>query len=64
MNGMDLAEEVRRRRPELPILLTTGYASGALSESDDEQIEILQKPYEIEALDRALQATRRRRKEL
>jgi PAS domain S-box-containing protein len=64
MNGMDLAAEVRRRRPEVPILLTTGYASGALSESDDEQIEILQKPYEIEALDRALQATRRRRKEL
>jgi CheY-like chemotaxis protein len=54
MNGMELAREVRRRRPGAPILLTTGYAGAAGQVAEVEDIEILSKPYAIEALDAAL----------
>lgn len=54
MNGVELATEIRKRRPELPILLTTGYGAGADVAID---FPILRKPYEIEDLGRALQST-------
>ena len=54
MNGMQLAREVRRRRPGAPILLTTGYAGAAVQEAEVGGIDILCKPYAIEALDAAL----------
>jgi PAS domain S-box-containing protein len=54
MNGMELAREVRRRRPGAPILLTTGYAGAAVQDAEVGDIEILCKPYAIEALDAAL----------
>jgi CheY-like chemotaxis protein len=54
MSGMELALEVRRRRPGAPILLTTGYAGAAVQVAEVEDIEILSKPYAIEALDAAL----------
>jgi DNA-binding NtrC family response regulator len=50
MNGIDLAREVKRRRPDLPVFLTTGYAGSAIREVESELINILCKPYEIEAL--------------
>jgi len=56
MNGMDLAREVRRRRPHMPILLTTGYSGAAFKEAASEHINVLRKPYEIHALDSALRA--------
>jgi PAS domain S-box-containing protein len=56
MNGMQLAREVRRRRPGAPILLTTGYAGAAVEEAEVGGIDILCKPYAIEALDAALRA--------
>ncbi len=56
MNGMQLAREVRRRRPGAPILLTTGYAGAAVQEAEVGGIDILCKPYAIEALDAALHA--------
>jgi PAS domain S-box-containing protein len=54
MNGLDLARELRRRRPELPFLLSSGYAEAASREAEAEGIGILRKPYTLEALDRAL----------
>jgi DNA-binding LytR/AlgR family response regulator len=54
MNGMDLAREVRRRRPQMPILLTSGYSGAAFKEAAYENINVLRKPYEIHALDAAL----------
>jgi len=54
MNGMELAREVRRRRPGASILLTTGYAGAAVQDTEVGGIEILCKPYAIEALDAAL----------
>src|SRR6202789_977538 len=54
MTGVDLAREVRRRRPGAPILLTSGYAGAALKATDIDDIQILFKPYQIGALDAAL----------
>jgi DNA-binding LytR/AlgR family response regulator len=54
MNGMELAREVRRRRPGAPILLTTGFVGAAVQVAEVDDIEILSKPYAIEALDAAL----------
>ncbi|WP_395646361.1 ATP-binding protein [Terricaulis sp.] len=52
MSGIDLAREVRRRRPHLPILLTTGY--GGIEELDAHEFPVLRKPYERHELSAAL----------
>jgi PAS domain S-box-containing protein len=56
MNGLDLAREVKRRRPGVPVLLTSGYAGAAYRNAEAENIPVLRKPYEIDALDTALRA--------
>jgi len=56
MNGLDLAREVKRRRPGVPVLLTSGYAGAAFRNAEVENIPVLRKPYEIDALDTALRA--------
>ncbi len=56
MNGIELAREIRRRRPQLPILLTSGYSGAAFKDAASENINVLRKPYEIRALDSALRA--------
>ncbi len=50
MNGVDLAREVRRRRPGLPLLLTTAYAEGVRREAEAEGVALLPKPYLLEEL--------------
>lgn len=52
MSGIDLAREVQRRRPELPILLTTGY--GGHADLDAHDFPVLRKPYDREQLAAAL----------
>ena len=52
-NGLDLAAEVSRRRPNLKILLTTGYAAGLIS-NPSKDVHVLRKPYDIRSLERAL----------
>lgn len=52
MSGIDLAREVKRRRPDLPILLTTGY--GGSDELDAHEFPVLRKPYNREELSAAL----------
>jgi PAS domain S-box-containing protein len=59
MNGLALAREIRRRRPGLPVLLTSGYADAARPEAEAEHIEILAKPYRLVDLDLALAALAR-----
>ncbi len=54
MNGIDLAREVRRRRPQLPILLTSGYAETAFRHTEVEGIGLLRKPYDLEGLNQAV----------
>ena len=54
MNGVELAREIRIRRGNLPILLTSGYAEAARKEADREGIPILPKPYGLDELAAAL----------
>lgn len=49
MNGLDLAKTLRTRCPDVPVLLTTGYSEAAAMAAN-ENIELLPKPYSIEAL--------------
>jgi two-component system NtrC family sensor kinase len=53
MTGIDLAQEIRRRHFDLPVVLTSGY-SHALSQNGSFGFELLQKPYSIEQLARVL----------
>jgi two-component system, NtrC family, sensor kinase len=53
MNGLDLADAVRRRFPHILVLLTTGYSSSA-QDAVRQGFEVLQKPFDLAALERAL----------
>lgn len=56
MNGIDLARAARRRRPDLKVLLTSGYAgfdSGARSSTE---FPVLPKPYRRAELARRVRA--------
>ena len=53
VSGVQLAREIRRRHPEVPILLTTGFVESAAGIRDGE-FNLLLKPYSLEALAEAL----------
>jgi signal transduction histidine kinase/CheY-like chemotaxis protein len=53
VSGVQLAREIRRRQPHLPILLTTGYLEAA-SDLESGEFELLLKPFSLEALAAAL----------
>jgi CheY-like chemotaxis protein len=53
VSGLDLAREIRRRHPDLLIVLTTGYVEAAGGMKDGEFV-LLPKPYSLEALADAL----------
>jgi signal transduction histidine kinase/CheY-like chemotaxis protein len=59
MNGMQLAQEIRRRRPNLPIVLTSGYIAPMSRETGSQPIKIIHKPYRMEQLRDALSAATR-----
>jgi CheY-like chemotaxis protein len=53
MNGRDLAEQLRRRRPGLKVLYTSGYAHGAIDGTPDSAAPVrhlLGKPYRRRSL--------------
>jgi CheY-like chemotaxis protein len=56
MDGLGLAQEVRRRLPSTPVLLTTGFSEAA-SAATGEAFRLLPKPYGIESLSEALSET-------
>jgi signal transduction histidine kinase/ActR/RegA family two-component response regulator len=58
MNGVELAQEIRRRRPNLPVLLTSGFAEAARRKAGAQQLKIIAKPYRIDELRDALAAVR------
>lgn len=60
MNGVELAREIRRRFPNLPVVLTSGY-SHVLAQEGSHGFELLQKPYSAEQLSRILQRVTARR---
>ena len=58
VDGLTLAREVRKRLPDLPVLLTTGYSETAATASG-EAFELLPKPYRLNALSAAIERVRR-----
>ena len=58
MNGVELAREIKRRRSDIPILLTSGYSEAAVHDPELAGIRILPKPYLIDELAAALSAVR------
>ena len=53
MNGVELAQTIRRKHPGLPVVLTSGY-SNVLAQEGRHGFELLQKPYSVDALARVL----------
>jgi len=53
MNGVDLARQLQRARPGLPIILATGYSNSA-EQASREGFAVLRKPYDLEAIQRAI----------
>ena len=56
MNGVDLVREIRSRRGDLPVLLTSGYAEAARDRAAAEGVKVLPKPYRIDELAAALRS--------
>ena len=52
-SGLDLVREVRRRMPDIPVLLMTGYSTAAEA-ARDEGYMLLEKPFSMEQLAHAL----------
>jgi PAS domain S-box-containing protein len=62
INGIALAQACRERYPDIPVLLTTGFTDAA--QAADGRFAILRKPFELAALERAVDvALRERRRE-
>jgi len=57
INGVELAQIIRQRWPELPIVLTSGY-SHVLAEESSHGFDLLQKPYSLETLTQILGSLR------
>ena len=60
VSGVELAREVARRWPDLPVVLTTGYIEAART-AVTEGLEVLVKPYSVDALAGTLRAHLARR---
>ena len=52
LNGLELSREALRRRPDMKVLFTSGYAENALVHDGklDDGIQLINKPYTKEAL--------------
>ncbi len=50
MNGVTLAREARKRRPGLPVVVLTGYASEAADAAGEADFALLRKPIDSDAL--------------
>jgi PAS domain S-box-containing protein len=53
MSGIELAREIRRRIPRLPVILTSGY-SHVLASEGSQGFELVQKPYSAEEITQVL----------
>jgi PAS domain S-box-containing protein len=58
VNGAKLAEEARRRRPDLKVLFTTGYTRNAVVHNGvlDPGVDLIGKPFTLEALSAKLRS--------
>jgi len=62
MSGVELARAARRMRPDLPIVLATGYADAAAEAAGALGAPMVHKPYAIEQLGAAMRAAIARRR--
>ncbi len=60
-SGVELGQEIRRRFPSLPVVLTSGY-SHVLAEEGRHGFELLHKPYAAEELSRVLRRVTQHRR--
>ncbi|MBO9709681.1 MAG: PAS domain-containing protein [Caulobacter sp.] len=60
-SGVDLAMTLRAERPELPILLSSGYTGQELMRAHETPWPLLRKPYALDALARAMDEAWERR---
>jgi len=56
LNGRQVADATRERRPGLPVLFITGYADGALDHQLAPRMEVIGKPFALDALANRIQA--------
>ena len=63
MSGVELAREARRRRPDLKVLLTSGYSADVIAAQEglDEGVELIGKPYRKASLARKIGAVLNRK---
>lgn len=59
MSGIELAQELRKHYPGLPVVLTSGY-SHVLAQNGSAGFELLHKPYSLDQLSRVLSKASRR----
>jgi PAS domain S-box-containing protein len=52
MNGIALAQEIRNRYPQIPVLLTSGYSD--MVQTAASQFRILRKPFQLSALENSI----------
>jgi DNA-binding NtrC family response regulator len=67
MTGAELSAAARRLRPDLPVVMITGYAAAAPDDLGRFAVAVLRKPFRIEDLDKRLRrllAVRRRTQEM
>ncbi|TWS95807.1 PAS domain-containing sensor histidine kinase [Reyranella sp. CPCC 100927] len=57
-DGLALARTVRKSRPGVPVVLMTGYSEATLAAAD--QFAVLQKPFDMGSLSRAIEDQRKR----
>ncbi|WP_156678144.1 PAS domain-containing protein [Sphingomonas profundi] len=53
MSGVELGQEIKRRHPDMPVILTSGYSS-VLAEGGTYGFELLHKPYSVDELAKIL----------
>ena len=58
MNGFDCVAEIRKVKPDAPIVLMTGFSANHLNQeaADHRDVEIMKKPIDLGALSRRLKA--------
>ena len=57
LNGLDLARAVQKKRPDLLVVLATGYSEAAAQATTE--FTVLRKPYDVADLDQAIADARR-----
>ncbi|MET0815805.1 MAG: PAS domain-containing protein, partial [Pseudoxanthomonas sp.] len=59
LDGIDLSQEIKLRRPGLPVVLTTGHVEAARQKAEAFGLYVLPKPYKLQELEEALGNARR-----